>query len=127
VVGAASVYGDRALETATTLKLARTLWIVPLTFLSAMVFRTERRNITLPWFILWFIFAMLANTYIALAHQYGSHIVQFAKMGFTITLFLIGAGLSLDRIRMVGWRALSLGVLLWLVVSLSSFLLIRQM
>jgi len=127
VVGAASVYGDRALETATTLKLARTLWIVPLTFLSAMVFRSGRRDTTLPWFILWFIVAMLANTYVALAHQYGSHIVLIAKIGFTITLFLIGAGLSLDRIRMVGWRALSLGVLLWLVVSLSSFLLIRQM
>jgi len=88
-----------------------------------MVFRTGRRAIALPWFIL----AMLANTYVALAHQYGSHIVLFAKTGFTITLFLIGAGLSFDRIRSVGWRALSLGVLLWLFVSLSSFLVVREM
>jgi uncharacterized integral membrane protein (TIGR00698 family) len=125
VVGAASVYGDRALEIATTLKLTRTLWIVPLAFLSAIVFRTGSRSVALPWFILCFILAMLANTYVAIARQYSSHIVLFAKTGFTLTLFLIGAGLSLDRIRTVGWRALSLGVLLWLFVSLSSFLVIR--
>jgi uncharacterized integral membrane protein (TIGR00698 family) len=125
VVGAASVYGDRALETATTLKLARTLWIVPVAFWSALVFRTGRRAVALPWFIVLFILAMLANTYVALAHQHGSQIVLIAKTGLTITLFLIGAGLSLDRIRAVGWRALVLGVLLWMFVSLSSFLVIR--
>ena len=127
VVGAASVYGDRALETATTLKLARTLWIIPLAFLSAMVFRTERRTVAVPWFILWFVLAMLANTYVAIAQQHGSQIVLIAKAGFTMTLFLIGAGLSFESIRAVGWRAFSLGVLLWLFVSFSSFLVIRQM
>jgi uncharacterized integral membrane protein (TIGR00698 family) len=127
VVGAASVYGDRALETATTLKLARTLWIIPLAFLSAMVFRTGRRKVAVPWFILWFVLAMLANTYVAIAQQHGRQIVLIAKTGFTITLFLIGAGLSFESIRAVGWRAFSLGVLLWLFVSLSSLLVIRQM
>ncbi len=127
VVGAATVYGDRALETATTLKLARTLWIVPLTVLSAVAFHSKRRSVALPWFILWFILAMLANTYVALAHRYGSQIVALAKTGFTITLFLIGAGLSFETMKMVGWRALCLGVLLWLMVSVSSFLLIRRL
>ncbi len=127
VVGAASVFGDKALETATTLKLARTLWIVPVALLSAFLFRTGKRTVAVPWFILLFILAMLANTYSAFAQQHSGHIVRFAKTGFTITLFLIGAGLSFDKIRAVGWRALTLGVLLWLFVSMSSFLVIRQM
>ena len=90
VVGAATSYGDDALKTATTLKLARTLWIIPLALFSAFIFRGGKKKIKIPWFILWFILAMLANTYISFLKDYSGEIVKISKTGLTITLFLIG-------------------------------------
>lgn len=127
VVGAASSYGDEALKTATTLKLARTLWIIPLALFSAFIFRGGKKKIKIPFFILWFILAMLANTYFDFVKDYSGEIVKVAKTGLTITLFLIGAGLSFDKIKAVGWKPLLLGVLLWIFISVSSFLVINNM
>ena len=105
VVGAGAAYGEIALEIATMVKLTRALWIIPITIL------------TIPWFILFFILAMVANTFLSLPEALTRSVVWAAKQGLTLTLFLIGAGLSRQVIRQVGIRPMVQGVLLWIFIG----------
>ncbi|TVT42617.1 putative sulfate exporter family transporter [Hymenobacter setariae] len=130
VVGAAAAYGSQALEVATTVKLARALWIIPVAFGTAMVFKQKEAKITIPYFILGFIAAMVFNTYapayVPAAKALGPFMVRLAKAGLTLTLFFIGAGLSVSVVRSVGGRPYVLGMLLWLTVSIVSLCVICQ-
>ncbi|HWW13906.1 MAG TPA: putative sulfate exporter family transporter [Candidatus Dormibacteraeota bacterium] len=124
VVGAAAKYGAEALAIATTVKLARALWIVPLSIGTAVVCGAKAK-IQWPWFIGLFCLAAVCNTYLpAGAHTY-SIAVKVAKIGLTATLFLIGSGISLETIKQVGYRALLQGIILWFLVSVGSLWLIR--
>jgi len=124
VVGAAAKYGAEALAIATTVKLTRALWIVPLSVATAVV-RGAKAKIQWPWFIGLFCLAAVCNTYLAgAAHAYGIA-VKVAKAGLTTTLFLIGSGISVATIKEVGHRPLLQGILLWLLVSVGSLWLIR--
>ena len=117
VVGAASKYGNQALEIATTVKLARALWIIPVAFLSTLFFKNKERKITLPYFIGLFIIAIVLNTYVPFIQQYGHYLVYVAKSGLTLTLFLIGCGLSGKILRAVGIKPLVQGIVLWIMIS----------
>lgn len=117
VVGAASKYGPHALEVATTVKLARALWIIPLSLGTALVFKSGSGKIKIPWFIGYFIIAMICNTYLAPVSLVSPYIVTIAKAGLTLTLFLIGCGLSIQKIKSVGVRPLIQGVLLWIFIA----------
>lgn len=117
VVGAATRYGQEALEIATTVKLTRALWIIPLALGTAVVYRDNTRKIKMPYFIGWFIVAMAINTYVPAIHPVSPYIVKIAKAGLTLTLFLIGSGLSKKVIRAVGVRPFIQGVVLWIVIS----------
>jgi uncharacterized integral membrane protein (TIGR00698 family) len=124
VVGAAAKYGAEALAIATTVKLARALWIVPLSIATAIV-RGAKAKIQWPWFIGLFCLAAVCNTYLpAGAHPYAV-MVKVAKIGLTATLFLIGSGISLETIKRVGPRPLLQGIVLWLIVLTGSLWLIR--
>jgi uncharacterized integral membrane protein (TIGR00698 family) len=124
VVGAAAKYGTQALAIATTVKLARALWIVPLALATAVV-RHAKAKIPWPWFIAFFCLAAVCNTYLPDgAHEYGV-IVKLARIGLTVTLFLIGSGISVATVKKVGHRPLLLGILLWLLVSVGSLWLIK--
>jgi uncharacterized integral membrane protein (TIGR00698 family) len=125
VVGAASAYGQEALETATTIKLARALWIIPVTIVSAFLFKAKNKKISIPWFIGFFLLAMLFNTFLPAAESVTSTLAMLSKHGLVITLFLIGAGLSVDKIKSVGWQPMVLGVILWVVISVASFTVVR--
>src|SRR5665213_313159 len=123
VVGAAAKYGSLALAVGTTVKLARALWIVPLSFGTAAMNKSSAR-VQWPWFILLFCLAAIANTYfLALQHAYQS-LKQLGMIGLTMTLYLIGTGLSIKTIRQVGPRPLLQGVLLWIAISCGSLALI---
>lgn len=122
VVGAAGKYGNQALEIATTVKLARALWIIPVVLLSAFVFRQRAYRLKIPWFIGLFILGMMANSYLPLVHAYSPYIVGIAKAGLTLTLFLIGCGLSKKMLRSVGFRPLLLALILWVIISTGSLL-----
>ena len=124
VVGAASAYGDEALMVATTVKLARALWIIPISLLSAVLFKSSGKKISIPWFIFFFILAMLANTYLPFVSTFGPAINSISKTALVVTLFLIGAGLSVEKIKSVGWKPLILGIILWVVVSVLSLIVI---
>ena len=124
VVGAASKYGSEALAIATTVKLARALWIIPLSLFSVMVFKSRATKVKIPWFIGFFILAMILNTYFPIVQQISPFIVKFSKSGLILTLFLIGAGLSFKILKNVGVKPLLLAVLLWIFISVGSLLFI---
>lgn len=116
VVGAAASYGVEALQIATTVKLARALWIVPLTIGTALAFHRKTR-VVIPWFILFFLAAAVIRTYVPEPADAWDFLVRLARIGLTITLFLIGASLSRRSLAAVGVRPLILGVVLWALIS----------
>jgi len=120
VVGAASKYGPHALEVATTVKLARALWIIPVSLGMALVNKTGSK-FKIPWFIGLFIIAMIGNTYLPQTATIAPYMVTIAKSGLTLTLFLIGSGLSVKTLKTVGIRPLLQGVLLWIFISILAF------
>jgi uncharacterized integral membrane protein (TIGR00698 family) len=125
VVGAASRYGAEALKIATTVKLTRALWIVPLSLMAAVAFKNKASKISIPYFI----FAFVAASIIVSAAPgfkpfYGS-VVHGAKIGLTLTLFMIGAGLSRETLKTVGIKPIVQGTLLWALISIISLLMIK--
>lgn len=117
VVGAAAKYGAEALQIATTVKLTRALWIVPLAIGTAFAFRRRSTRVAIPWFILFFLLASVARTYVPAPEVLWATIVRIARIGLTVTLFLIGAGLTRKSLAAVGARPLILGVVLWICIS----------
>ena len=121
VVGAGAAYGEEALQVATTIKLTRALWIIPLALVTSFIFKSKDQKISIPWFILWFIVAILINTYLLNSvPEVGIAISGLARKGLIITMFFIGASLSTDVLKSVGVKPLLQGVLLWLVISIGS-------
>ena len=128
VVGAASRFdqlyahhadfiANKALGIATTVKLTRALWIIPVALGTAIFFKNPQKKIKIPYFIGLFIVAMCINTYIPQIHPISPYIVTIARAGLTLTLFLIGSGLSKKVLRAVGVRPFIQGVVLWIVIS----------
>ena len=121
VVGAGAAYGEEDLQVATTIKLTRALWIIPLALITSIIFRSDGKKISIPWFILFFIVAMLINTYLLADYpEIGKFIAGIARKGLIITMFFIGASLSVDVIKSVGIRPLLQGILLWIIISAAS-------
>lgn len=124
VVGAGAAYGAEALQVATTIKLTRALWIFPLALASIVAFRSKGKKIAIPWFIFMYIGAMLLNTYLDIPQQITATIVMLSKKALSVTLFLIGCGLSVASIKKVGAKPLILGVLLWAIISITTLLVV---
>jgi uncharacterized integral membrane protein (TIGR00698 family) len=125
VVGAGAAYGEEALQVATTIKLTRALWIIPLALATSFIFKSDGRKVTIPWFILYFIIAIVLNTYLLDAvPAVGAAISGFARKCLTLTMFFIGASLSTDVLRSVGLKPFVQGLLLWIVISIGSLLYI---
>ena len=141
VVGAGLSYGPDALQTATAVKLSRTLWIVPLTL--ALAFKLGRGKparanipgevspcgkkfkITVPWFIGFFLLASLLRSYVPVVSAWSPELSEIARRGMILVLFLIGTSLSLRALRVVGWRTMMAGFMLWMFISVTSLLAIR--
>jgi uncharacterized integral membrane protein (TIGR00698 family) len=124
VVGAAAKYGSSALAIATTIKLARALWIVPLSFVTALTLKSKAR-IQWPWFILFFCLATMLNTLLPSLNLTFMNLNHLGKIGLTATLFLIGTGLNKQTLQRVGFRPLLQGLALWMIVGTGSLTLIR--
>lgn len=123
VVGATSRFGAVALVVGTTVKLTRALWIVPVSAGAAVLTRSKSR-IRWPWFILFFCLAAVLNTYLPSLKNLSATLSHLGKLGLTATLFLIGTGLSRSTLKRVGTRPLLQGVILWIVVGVTSLWLI---
>jgi uncharacterized integral membrane protein (TIGR00698 family) len=138
VVGAGMSYGPDALQTATAVKLSRTLWIVPLTLAIAFGFgrwkqtgtgaedsrRARKIKIAVPWFIGFFLLASLLRSYVPAIAAWSPELSGIARRGMILVLFLIGTSLSLRALRVVGWRTVVTGLTLWLCISIASLLAI---
>ncbi len=130
VVGAAIQYGSQALETGTTVKLARALWIVPLTIAASRVFKSDgnepHAQPKRPWFILGFLASAAVVTWIPMLRPAG-HIVELvAKRCLVLTLFLIGCNLSAATLKAVGVKALAQALMLWVIVASATLFAIRM-
>jgi len=131
VVGASSVYGLAALQRATAVKLSRALWIVPLTMAAAAIHRRRepggrRAGVPVPWFIGLFIVASLVRSFSPPIAAASPRIAAAARLGMTVTLLLIGAGLSRRALRAVGWRALVQGLVLWVAIAAGSLFVVMR-
>ena len=126
VVGAGEVYGEVALQTATLIKLTRALWIIPLAFATMFIFRDKTGKVSIPWFIFIFVLAMIVNTYVPLPEAFTATMVWIAKRGMVVTLFMIGASLTIKMIKSVGIKPLMLAVALWVIISVSSLFVVLR-
>jgi uncharacterized integral membrane protein (TIGR00698 family) len=124
VVGAAGAYGDEALRVATTVKLVRALWIIPVSIFSIVLFRSKDKAFQIPWFIFLFITVIFTKDYLPLNPALVGTVVDGAKAMMVLALFLVGSSLPGINIRSLGSGALVLGLVLWILVSVSSLLLI---
>lgn len=124
VIGAANKYGEEALQIATTVKLSRALWIIPVAFITTLLFKTTTGNIRIPWFIAVFAGAMILNTWVPQFQHTGLFLVKSAKTGLSLTLFLIGTHLSREALRAMGRKPLIHGVILWVMISAVTLLFI---
>ncbi|NOH99192.1 putative sulfate exporter family transporter [Vibrio sp. 99-70-13A1] len=120
VVGAASAYGEEALTTATTLKLARALWIIPIAFISALIFRNDQKKITIPYFILFYCAAILISDVMPQFEVIYQGIFDVSKRALVVCLFLIGCGISIEKLKAAGPKPLMFGVSLWVMISTGS-------
>ncbi|GGG42361.1 YeiH family protein [Bizionia arctica] len=126
VVGAALEYGDEALQIATTVKLARTLWIIPLSFFAMALFKSKNQKIKIPYFILGFIVAMLLNSYQLIPELVSVSIVDISKRLLVITLFLVGASLSVSDLKESGFKPIVFSTILWVFISIFSLVFIMN-
>lgn len=124
VVGAALSYGDEALRIATTVKLSRTLWIIPLSIFSMFLFKTKGEKIKIPYFIGLFIIAIVINSYHILPTVITSNIVLISKRLLIVTLFLVGSTISIKDLKETGFKPIILALSLWIFISIFSLVYI---
>lgn len=120
VVGAAASYGDEALEVATTTKLARALWIVPVALVSALLFGGEKKSIRIPGFILAYCAAILISYFLPQFSPVYDVVFAISKRTLVLCLFLIGAGITIKKMRAAGAKPMILAILLWIAIAISS-------
>lgn len=127
VVGAGDAYGAEACQIATLIKCTRALWIIPLAFATMFIFRDKKGSkVSIPWFIFLFVSAMVVNTYCGIPSAVSDTIVYISKKALVVTLFFIGAGLSVGMVKKVGIRPLLLAILLWIIIGVSSFMVVMN-
>ena len=124
VVGAALSYGDEALRIATTVKLSRTLWIIPLSIFSMFLFKSKGQEIKTPYFIVLFILAIIINSYEALPTVLTSNIVLISNRLLLVTLFLVGSTISIKDLKQTGFKPIVLALSLWIFISIFSIVYI---
>jgi uncharacterized integral membrane protein (TIGR00698 family) len=124
VVGAGATYGERALQIATTVKLIRALWIIPLSVVISLFNKNRGHKIKFPWFILLFVIAIIISNYLPVYHSTYSHFSWLGRHGLTIALFFIGSNITINEIKKSGKESFALGIVLWMVVSAVSLALL---
>lgn len=122
VVGAGAAYGKEALEVATTVKLTRTLWIIPLSFIVLFLNRKENKSnkIKIPWFILYFVIAIVIAYFLPQYQETYNHINWLGKKGMVLALFLIGTSFSIEDLKTAGLKSFLLGISLWIIISIGT-------
>ena len=120
VVGAALQYGDEALKTATTVKLSRTLWIIPLSIFSMLIFKVKGEKIKIPYFIFIFIAVIILNSLVPFPKFISENMVLIAKRLMVVTLFLVGTTISYKDLKSIGIKPILFAIILWVIISIFS-------
>lgn len=127
VVGAGAIYGEKALQVATTIKLIRALWIIPLSIVIALLNKNGyKKSIKFPWFILFFVLAILFSNFFPDYNVSYSHFSWLGQRGMVIALFLIGSNITIKQIKQSGFRSFALGITLWVITALSSLFILTR-
>ena len=127
VVGAGAIYGEKALQVATTVKLIRALWIIPLSLLIAFLNKNgEKKSIKFPWFILFFVLAILFAHIFPIFETSYEHFNWLGKRGMVIALFLIGSNITVNEIKQSGTKSFVFGIILWIVITLGSLFFLTR-
>ncbi len=123
VVGAGAMYGPKALEVATTVKLIRALWIIPL-FIAIALLQKDKSNgkIKIPWFIGLFVISIIIAYLIPSGQVLFTNLNWLGKKGMVIALFLVGSNISIAEAKSAGFKSFAMGILLWLFIGIGSFL-----
>lgn len=127
VVGACASYGEEALQVGTTVKLTRTLWIIPVAFLLAVYNKNKSAKISIPWFILFFVVAIVIGNYIPGMEETNQHLSWLGRKGMMISLFFIGTSIKWEEVKKIGPNAFGLGISLWIVITIATLLWIKYM
>ncbi|MGB1617088.1 MAG: YeiH family protein [Pseudomonadales bacterium] len=125
VVATAQIYGDEAAQVATTLKLGRTLWLVPAVLVLSFWYRSESNDGRIPTFVFLFIGTSLAGSFFALPDALLSGFNLLSKGLLVIALFLIGLTLSMEAIRSIRFRTLAHALGLWCLLAPLTLILIK--
>jgi uncharacterized membrane protein YadS len=127
VVGAGAIYGEKALQVATTVKLIRALWIIPLSLIIAFLNKNgDKKSIKFPWFILFFVLAIVfANIFPDFQASY-AHFSWLGKRGMVVALFLIGSNITVSEIKKSGIKSFALGISLWAVIAIGSLIFLTR-
>jgi len=125
VVAAGSIYGEKALEVATTVKLTRALWIIPITLVAGLIVKSNNRRFAIPWFIVAFLLVSVLFTFVEIPISVKMVTVLICKLGFAVTMLLIGLTCNLQVLKSVGLKPLVFGLLMWITVSAGSLIWIK--
>lgn len=123
VVGAGAIYGETALQVATTVKLIRALWIIPLSLVIMFFTRGEESGkLQFPWFILMFVGAIIFSYFVPSLNSIYPSFAWIGKKGMVVALFLIGSSISLKSAKQAGPKSFALGIVLWVLISVGSLI-----
>ncbi|GAB6123183.1 YeiH family protein [Dysgonomonas termitidis] len=125
VVGACSAYGEQALQVGTTVKLTRTLWIIPLALCIAFFNKNKASKINIPWFIFLFVIAIIIGNYIPGMAETNGHLSWLGKKGMMVSLFFIGTSINMKEVKETGVNTFLLGIILWIIIAVLSYCWIR--
>lgn len=125
VVGACSAYGEQALQVGTTVKLTRTLWIIPLALCTAFFNKNKASKINIPWFIFLFVVAIIIGNYIPGMAETNDHLSWLGKKGMMVSLFFIGTSINMKEVKETGVNTFLLGIVLWIIIAVLSYCWIR--
>lgn len=126
VVGAAQAYGEEALQMATTVKLSRALWIIPLSLSFALIYKSQSK-VSIPYFIVGFVLAMLIATWLPQGEQAYKVVTAISRQLLVATLFLIGSNIRLEDLKKAGWASIGLASSIWILISAVSLIIIKHL
>lgn len=125
VIGAAAIYGEEALQVATTVKLVRTLWLIPLVLAAGILMNRRETKARLPGFVVLFVLFSIIGSVSNISGEWIAGIKTLSQTMLVAALFFMGLEITRDALRRLNGRAVSLGVCLWLVVLPTTYWAVR--
>jgi uncharacterized integral membrane protein (TIGR00698 family) len=124
VVATAAIYGEEAAAVATTVKIGRTLWLIPVAFLASLIYREKEAKLRVPLFVLLFILAALISSFVSLSSDVLQLVTTVSKTLLVVALLMIGLEINRSTLQQMSWRSVLFGVTLWGLVAPGAYVLI---